>query len=206
MGLKVSHIVNSVFTSRTYILSNEGDTEFLLVDCGDIPFIVDLLSSIGGCPFGIKGVLLTHAHYDHIYGLPQLMELFPQVKVYTNDFGKLALADERLNYSKYHYNPIVIESENVVVCDEGAEIELFDGVKAKVYHTPGHNPSCLTYEVGDYLFTGDAYIPGVKVVTTFKGGDKLMAVKSVERIKALAKGKVLCPGHEVEGYVKELKN
>ena len=125
MGLKVSHIVNSVFTSRTYILSNEGDTEFLLVDCGDIPFIVDLLSSIGGCPFGIKGVLLTHAHYDHIYGLPQLMELFPQVKVYTNEFGKIALANDRLNFPKYLYDPIVIESENVAVCDEGTEIELF---------------------------------------------------------------------------------
>lgn len=80
MGQIVSHIVNSIFSSRTYILSEEGNTEFWLVDCGDIPPIVDLLSFIGGRPFGLKGVLLTHAHYDHIYGLPQLMELFPQVK------------------------------------------------------------------------------------------------------------------------------
>ena len=196
--LRVTHIVNSVFTSRTYILSEEGKSEFFLVDCGDVPPLIDLLSSIGGRPFRIKGVLLTHAHYDHIYGLPRLMELFPQVTVYTNDFGKMALGNERLNYSKYHDNPIVIESENVKICDEGSVIELFDDILAKVYHTPGHNPSCLTFEVGDYLFTGDAYIPGIKVVTTFKGGDKIKAVQSVERIKALAEGKVVCPGHEVQ--------
>lgn len=197
--LKVSHIVNSVFTSRTYILSQEGSPSVWLVDCGDVPPIVDMLSSLGGDSVIIKGVLLTHIHYDHIYGLPKLKEMFPSLRVYTNEYGKKALTDIRLNYSKYHNDPIVYESENVVTCDEGSVIELFDGVQAKVYYTPGHNPSCLTYEVGDYLFTGDAYIPGVKVVTTLKGGDKVMAAESVERILRLAEGKVVCAGHEVEG-------
>ena len=168
-----------------------------LVDCGDVPPIVDMLSSLGGDTSMIKGVLLTHVHYDHIYGLPRLTEMFPSLRVYTNEYGKKALKDIRLNYSKYHNDPIVYESENVVTCDDGAVIELFDGVQAKVYHTPGHSPSCLTYEVGDYLFTGDAYIPGIKVVTTLKGGDKAKAAESVERILRLAEGKTVCAGHEV---------
>jgi len=195
--LKISHIVNSVFTSRTYILEQEGCPSVWLIDCGDVPPIVDMLSSLGGSSFEIKGVLLTHVHYDHIYGLPRLTEKFPSLRVYTNEYGKKALTDIRLNYSKYHNDPIVYESENVVTCDEGAVIELFDGVQAKVYHTPGHNPSCLTYEIGDYLFTGDAYIPGVKVVTTLKGGNKVEAAESVERILRLAEGKAVCAGHEV---------
>lgn len=107
------------------------------------------------------------------------------------------MANDRLNFSKYLYDPIVVESENVAVCDEGTEIELFDGSAAQVYHTPGHNPSCLSFEVSDYLFTGDAYIPGIKVVTNFKGGDKKIAAESVERIMELAIGKITCPGHEV---------
>lgn len=49
----------------------------------------------------------------------------------------------------------------------------------------------------NYLFTGDAYILGVKVVTTLKGGDKKLAAKSVERILKLAEGKIICPGHKV---------
>lgn len=194
--MKVSYIVNSVFTSKTYFLTQEGNPSVWLVDCGDVPPIVDMLSSMGGA-FIIKGVLLTHVHYDHIYGLSRLTEKFPSLRVYTNEYGKNALTDIRLNYSKYHNDPIEYESENVVTCDEGTMIELFDSVQAKVYHTPGHNPSCLTYEVGDYLFTGDAYIPGIKVVTTFKGGDKVRAAESVERILQLAEGKVVCPGHKV---------
>ena len=196
--MKVNQIVNSVFTSKTYILTQEGCPFVWLVDCGDVRPVMDYLSSMVGGSAIIKGVLLTHVHYDHIYGLPRLREKFSSLRVYTNEYGKKALTDIRLNYSKYHNDPIVYESENIVTCDEGALIELFDGVKVKVYHTPGHSPSCLTYEVGDYLFTGDAYIPGINVVTTLKGGDKVKAAESVDRINRQAEGKVVCAGHEVD--------
>lgn len=189
--------MNSVYTSRTYILSECESREFWIIDCGDVPPLVDMISSLGGNLFNIKGVLLTHVHYDHIYGLPKLNEMFPEVRVYTNEAGRIALGNEKLNYSKYHNDPIVYESGNIELCKDGDEIELFEGVTAKVYETPGHSDSCLTYEIGNYLFTGDSYIPGVKVVTTFRGGDKKLAAKSVERILTIAEGKIICPGHEV---------
>lgn len=146
-------------------------------------------------------MLLTHVHYDHIYGLPRLRELFPEVRVYTNEYCRMALGSEKLNYSKYHNDSIVYESESIVVCKEGSEINLFEGMTAKVHETPGHSDSCLTYEIGNYLFTGDSYIPGVKVVTTFRGGDKNLAARSVERIKTLADDKIICPGHEIESIL-----
>ena len=195
--LSVSHIVNAVFTSRTYVLHEAGSAACWLVDCGDVPPLVDVLSSMGGSSFVVKGVLLTHAHYDHIYGLPQLTEMFPQVKVYTNAAGRAALANERLNMSRYHGDPINYTSDLVMECDEGTVIELFEGVTATVHCTPGHHPSCLTFAVGAYLFTGDAFIPGVAVVTTLPGADKRLAAQSVARIQQLAAGRVICPGHEV---------
>ena len=156
---------------------------------------------MSGGSFVVKGVLLTHAHFDHIYGLPHLTEMFPEVKVYTNEAGRRTLADSRRNLSRYHGNPIAFESDNVVVCEDGDVVELFDGVSAKVFETPGHHPSCLTFEVGDYLFTGDAYIPGVAVVTLLPEAEKSLAVRSQERIKSLSlsPGRILCPGHEGEG-------
>ena len=197
MKFLVTHIVNSVYSSMTYVLKEDGDTEFWLVDCGDVPPLLDLISTSGGGAFKIKGVLLTHAHYDHMYGLPKLTEKFPSLRVYTNEDGKKALANERLNFSKYHEDPISYETDSVVICEDGDEIDLFDGVKAIVHYTPGHNPACLTYEVGDYVFTGDSYIPGIKVVTNLPGGDKTLAAESLEKILRLAEGKEVCPGHVV---------
>ena len=194
--LQVTHVVNSVFTSRTYILTFSGSNRCWLVDCGDVEPVTDKVSDLTGGSYQVCGVLLTHAHYDHIYGLPGLTELFPQIRVYTNGYGKKALANERINMSRYHEDPINYESDNVIACDEDDVIDLFEGVQAKVHYTPGHNPSCLTFEIDNYLFTGDAYIPGVAVVTNLPGGDKPLAAQSLARIQALAQGKTLCPGHE----------
>lgn len=200
--LKISHIVNSVFTSRTYVLSDDSKSKCWLVDCGDIQPLIEILADwADDAPFEIAGVLLTHVHYDHIYGLPRLTEMFPSLRVFTNEVGKKALANERLNFSKYHEDPINYETDNVVICEDSDEIELFDGIKAVVHYTPGHNPACLTYEVGEYLFTGDSYIPGIKVVTNLPGGNKELAAQSLEKILELAKGKILCPGHVVEENV-----
>ena len=55
--------------------------------------------------------------------------------------------------------------------------------------------------MGEYLFTGDSYISGIKVVTNLPGGNKELAAQSLEKILELAKGKILCPGHVVEENV-----
>lgn len=199
--MEVCYIVNSVFTSRTYILSQKGRPEMWLVDCGDVAPLLERLSALAGGAFSVKGVLLTHAHFDHIYGLPRLTEHFPDVRVFTNEAGRETLADERLNLSRYHGDPICYSGDNVEECEEGEAIALFEGLSARVYATPGHHPSCLCFSLGDYFFTGDAYIPGVNVVTTLPGGNKALATQSAQRILALVEGKVLCAGHEGGGEV-----
>ena len=188
--LTVDYIVNSVFDSTTWLLSDTESNRVWLVDCGDWERIGSMLGA--RC---ISGVLLTHAHFDHIYGLPLLLEQFPGCKIYTNTIGQTTLASDKLNLSRYHESPISVGSEHVCICEEGDEIPLFGKVAAKVFEVPGHHPSCLAFMVGDYLFTGDAYIPGVKVVTNLPGGDKALASSSLDRISHLAVGKTICPGH-----------
>ena len=92
----------------------------------------------------------------------------------------------------FHHLP-----ENVVVVGEGERIELFEGVFADVYYTPGHDESCLCYEIGEDMFTGDAYIPGVKTVTTFPHSSKKKALESDLRISSLVRGMKVWPGHTV---------
>lgn len=145
-----------------------------------------------------KQVLLTHAHFDHIYGLNDLLKVSPQIKVYTNDTGKDMLLNARKNLSFYHETPFVFEyPENIVTINDRNEIDLNNGLTAKAVFTPGHNPSCITWIVGDAIFTGDSYIPGVKTITNLPGGNKLQAIEFEELIKRLAIDKTIYPGHSV---------
>lgn len=63
--LQVKQIVNSIFTSNTYVLFDDDYDYCWLVDIGDFNKVADVL------PPGveIRGVFLTHSHFDHIYGL-----------------------------------------------------------------------------------------------------------------------------------------
>lgn len=191
--LKIEYVVNSIFDSMTWLLSETESDQVWLVDCGDIGSIKDKVNNKY-----ITGVLLTHAHYDHIYGLPELLKLYPGCRVYTNEVGRETLADSKQNLSFFHESPLSVVGPQVTLCREGDEFELFPDVIARVYETPGHHPSCLTFMVGDYLFTGDAYIPGIKVVTNLPKADKTIAQKSLERIKTLAIGKTVLPGHHLQ--------
>ena len=194
--IEIHDITNTIFTSKTYILSKQGEDKAWLVDIGDIE---PVLSYLAERHLFVEGVFLTHAHFDHIYGIKQLIERFPECKVYVNAYAKEALASEKLNMSKYHESPVSCSGSNVVVLNEGNEKCLFDGEPVmQFYETPGHNPGCMTMVIGNVIFTGDAYIPGVGVNTIPPHSNKEQAKTSLERILKLAEGKTVLSGHQIE--------
>lgn len=183
--------MNSVFSSNTYVLDN-GEEKAYLIDVGDYGPIRDCLDRLGARP---AGLFLTHAHYDHIYGLPKLLSDFPECPVYTCRDGAEALASERLNFSKYHMDPIAWDGSGIRILEEGSIVPLFGGVELRALHTPGHDSGCLSFLVGRALFSGDSYIPGFKVVANLPRSDKAAAAQSLERLRLLAEGCDLYPGH-----------
>ncbi len=191
----IKEVVNRVFTSKTYILYREGSELAWMVDIGDVEPVFSFLEEK---QLTVAGVFITHGHFDHIYGLPSLMERFPACKVYVTEFCKESLASDKLNLSRYHSAPMVFESDNVIVVHEGEKMSLYpDEPLAQFYETPGHNPGCVTVVMGDMVFTGDAYIPGVKVNTQLPYADKVLAQQSLERILKLAEGRKVYSGHKV---------
>ena len=195
-NIQIGYITNSFFSSRTYWITDVKEKCVWLVDCGDIEEVMEHLPR----EVKIVGVLLTHVHFDHIYGLNKLLELFPQCKVYTNAFGQFSLVDPKRNFSRYHMDIsdfIFKHQENVIVVGEDEHVELFEGEYARVYETPGHDESCMCFEIEENMFTGDAYIPGKKTITTFPHSSKKKALESDLRISNIARGMIVWPGHTI---------
>lgn len=181
--VELSSHINSLFNSISYRFGG------VLVDPGD---------EWEGFE-NVEAILLTHAHFDHIYGLNRIIELNSDVKIITNIQGMEMLLSDKLNMSRYHEKPFVCQSqENFFVVKDNEYIDICSNVTAKAVFTPGHNPSCITWIIDDCIFTGDSYIPGIKTVTNLPGGNKEQAAQSEELIKQLAVGRRIFPGHKVE--------
>lgn len=189
--MTVSREVNTVFTSCTWVLDGGW-----IVDCGDVGPLLPLLSG------PVQGVLLTHGHFDHIYGLNELCQRFPEARVYCSAWAREQLLNAKLNISFYRETPFTFAyPERIVVVRDGDTVDLGDGNVVTAVETPGHTPGCITWMTDEALFTGDAYIPGVRVVTNLPHGDRAMAARSVEKILGLAVGRTICPGHDVDSSV-----
>lgn len=133
--LNCKPIINRLFSSVTYLItSNEGFSAWV-VDPGDMDKLTPYLNNTH---IYISGILLTHAHFDHIYGLNEIIALFPTAKVYTNEFGRRMLLNEKMNLSKYHNSPFIFSREDSIESiSDGSKIELDNEIKAQAIYTPG---------------------------------------------------------------------
>lgn len=187
----IHRVINNVFTSNTYILIDESKSAFL-IDIGDIQPVRESLDKE---EITVKAVFLTHTHYDHIYGIRELMKAYPNCTIFTSSFGAEALSSDKLNFSRYHNDPIIWKGDNLSVLSEGDRVAITSENSLEVLETPGHDKSCLTYKLGNDIFSGDSYIPGIKVIASFPNSNKVDAQKSKERIIKLSEGCNLFPGH-----------
>lgn len=180
--MEITSHVNSICNSMSYRIGN------CLIDPGDEWEGFHDLST----------VLLTHGHFDHIYGLNRVIELNQDVRIYTNDDGREMLCNAKKNLSLYNETPFVISDNfHIIIIDHDAEIDLGIGLKAKAIFTTGHNPSCITWVIGDAVFTGDSFISRIKTVTNLPGGNKKEAEQSIKLIKDISIGKKIYPGHKI---------
>lgn len=190
--ISVKRIQSEIFNSNVYIITSSLTEEVFLIDCGAYKPVTEALQRDAV----VKGIFLTHYHYDHIYYLEAWSQKFPDMAIYGSSKTLQGLNDPKKNFSFYHNNPISFYPASPDILGDGQEVPLFDGTSINVYETEGHCEGSLSFGLEHYFFTGDALIPNIPIVTKLKTGNKLLAKKSVQRIKELCTDQtVICPGH-----------
>ena len=68
----------------------------------------------------------------------------------------------------------------------------------EVIHTPGHTPACVSYRIGDAVFTGDTlFMPDYGTARTdFPGGDARTLYRSIQRLLTLPDETRIFVGHD----------
>ena len=191
--LSVKQFVNSTFNSNTYLVRSEiNPRSGWLVDVGIFSDWFEGLHS--HCE--IEGIFLTHAHYDHIYAIHEVISLFPKCKIYCSEFTRTSLIDPKLNLSFYHEEPLSYSFDDIELLKEGDRIELFNGIELMTIETPGHNKGSLSFLLEQFIFTGDSLVPGHKVVTKLKSGNIDENTITLSKLNNVMKPDTLiCSGH-----------
>jgi glyoxylase-like metal-dependent hydrolase (beta-lactamase superfamily II) len=126
----------------------------------------------------------THAHADHLSGLPFFKQRYGARTVTGSQVGVVQATFRDI----YHLGadfPVDGRQFDVLL-DEGERLEVGAfGVRAM--HTPGHTPAHMSWQVEDALFVGDTlFMPDYGTARCdFPGGSAATLYDSIQRIYAL---------------------
>jgi len=127
---------------------------------------------------GVRTVLETHGHWDHIQAVPAVRDAGYEVGVTAQDAAMLDAYD------------FVLEPDSVIEVGR---------LRLRTIHTPGHTPGsmCFRLEGAPVLFSGDTLFPGGPGATKFEGGDFPTIIRSIEDelFARLEPDVLVLPGH-----------
>lgn len=197
MSLEIITIKNNPVDSNCYLISDkEINNKCLIIDPGskNTSSIEEKIESNGLTP---DFILLTHEHFDHIWGCNKLAEKYNVIA-----YGSLTcmeyIKSKRLNCSRF-YDDIGFEINIPTQPLETDETTMtWNGYEIAFHQTPGHSEASICFSIGSNLFTGDTLIYGLKTVTNILSGSKERLELSIKTLKTLqGKCYTVQPGHGV---------
>ena len=120
----------------------------------------ELYSFIQSRNLNVKAVLLTHGHFDHIYGVAEAAGDFG-VPVYMHPADEVIIKEANPMLCNVYGLVIPTEFEIAIPVKEGDVIEV-GSLRFEVIETPGHTPGgvCYLERNEKILFSGDTLFAG----------------------------------------------
>ncbi|MCA3521399.1 MAG: MBL fold metallo-hydrolase, partial [Rhodobacter sp.] len=143
----------------------------------------------------VDWVLETHVHADHLSAAPYIQQrvggrigIGEKITVVQDTFGKVFNEGTEFQRDGSQFDRLFRDGDSFSI----------GGLSARVMHTPGHTPACLTYVIGDAAFVGDTmFMPDYGTARCdFPGGSAAVLYGSIQRILALPGETRIFVGHD----------
>lgn len=193
----ITEFVDWFFAQNSRVVRVEGLRDCWIIDPGLPPATSDLLGHLSSNDLTPKAVVLTHAHADHIAGVPGVLEAFSRLPVYLAREEWSFLGDPEQNLSAWSGMGLRVEVANLLDLQEGQNLEL-GGSRWRVLDTSGHSPGGRTLYCAEHglAIVGDSLFAGSIGRTDFPHSDHNRLITNIrEKLLTLPGDTVVYPGH-----------
>jgi len=174
-NLEIHKVVVGPYANNVFVLRCKHTGEAVLIDAADEhDLLLELCTATG-----VRRVLETHGHHDHIQAIPAMREAGYEVAVGNADAGML----KDVGYD------VFIEDTQIIEVGK---------IRIETIHNPGHTPGSMSFKVIDapLLFSGDTLFPGGPGATHFPGSSFEQIIQSIDqRLFTFPAETFVLPGH-----------
>lgn len=177
-NLEVHRVIVGSYANNVFIVRCKHTGDAVLIDAAnEHERLLELCTALG-----VRRVLETHGHHDHIQAVPAMREAGYEVAVMDEDAEML----KDVGYDVFISDTQIFEVGKL---------------RLEAIHNPGHTPGSVSFKVHDapLLFTGDTLFPGGPGATHFPGSSFETIIESLDtRLFTFPGNTVVLPGHGVD--------
>jgi glyoxylase-like metal-dependent hydrolase (beta-lactamase superfamily II) len=174
--VRIDKIVVGPYENNVFVVRDKHSGEAVLVDAANEH---ELLLEVCRAT-GVRRVLTTHGHFDHIQAVTAVRNAGIDVGIASEDAAMLP-----------SYDFVIPDEETIEV----------GGLRLRTIHTPGHTPgsTCFLLEGHPVLLSGDTLFPGGPGNTSFENASFDQIIESIDRrLFTLPADTIVLPGHGLD--------
>ena len=188
--------------SNCYVISYENCC--YVVDPGEEK-MTEVIGYIKENNLNLIAILLTHGHWDHILGIPTMLE-YKKVPVYVSEGGYEFLFNSELSLFAWREGEFELDKENIQIVTlkendkvgkEGKILENCLEFNFEIIETPGHSSGDICYydKNNKILISGDTMFEGTYGRVDLPTSNPIEMGKSLKKLLALDEDVKVYPGH-----------
>ena len=181
----------SEFGQRMYVVTKNDAS--IIFDPGYLS--VEVLADLASRVTRPIGIFLTHGHFDHLNGIPQIEKIFGEIPVFMSKHDEILLKQNRLLQFVTKSKTIPFQLHNYIDLEEAKSLAVLDKFNIRKIHTPGHTPGSTSFIYDRILISGDTLLGNEIGPTLLPGGDAKSMKETMRNLKANTEFDTIAPGH-----------